>query len=149
MATLTPPVAPKVTPRFLPDSSPLQRALFKYMLPLDQAVNVYVLSDGTVVTDLSVVLSDGSYSSTSLPLPMNPTAGTTIGPPEGAEGGPYGPPVPYNTVTDATSGVPVTTFTTLSPYLKYWFAGAHGPYPNLSANLVAILTAAKFDSYLS
>ena len=119
------------------------------MRPLDQGVNTYIWSDGTVTTDLSVPLSDGSNSSTTITLPQNPTAAATVGPPEGASGGPYGPPPPYATVTDATSGVVETTEYEIEPYLVYIFHGGRGPYHNISANLVSILTAAKFDNYLS
>ena len=149
MATFTPPVATEVTPRFCPDSTPGQVALFKYMRPLDQGVNTYIWSDGTVTTDLSVPLSDGSNSSTTITLPQNPTAAASVGPPEGASGGPYGPPPPYATVTDATSGVVETTEYEIEPYLVYWLQGGTGPYCNISANLVSILTAAKFDNYIS
>lgn len=159
MSTFTPPVVSKVTPRVLADAegrpvhtTRLQLALYKYMRPLDRAVNVYVLSDGTVVTDLPVLLSDGlTYSSTAVPYPLTSwgafVAGTTIGPPEGAEGGPFGSPPPYSAIQENVAG----TYTEyrLNPYLKYYFLGAHGPYPNLSANLVTILTAAKFDNFLS
>jgi hypothetical protein len=157
MSTLVMPVVSKVTPRFDFDAeglrvptTPLQRALFKYFRPLDRAVNIYVLSDNSVVTDLAVTLSDTSLSSTAVPYPLLSwgafVPGTTIGAPEGAEGGPFGPPPPYTAVQDNISG----TYTEyrLNPYLKYYFLGAHGPYPNLSANLVSILTAAKFDNYL-
>ena len=152
MATFTPPIATKVVPRFTSDSTLRQRALFKYMRPLDRACNVYVCSDGTVVTDYSIILSDGSFSSTAIPYPIV-TGGLeemfTIGPPEGAEGGPYGEPPPYAAVADGTSGVQVYTAYDLSVYLKYWFAGAHGPYVGISSNLVTILTAAKFDNYIA
>jgi len=148
VATYTPPVAIKVTPRFCYNSSPIQKALFKYMRPLDCQVNTYIYSDGTVSTDLPVTLSDGSQSSTSLHLPDDVAAGTTVGPPEGASGGPYGPPPPYATIFDATSGVTVVTEYAIEPYLVYWFQAGQA-YHNISANLVAILTAAKFDNYLS
>jgi len=169
MSTLTCPVVQKVTPRFRLDAEarPVpttrqQLALYKYMRPLDRTVNIYVLSDHTVVTDLAVPLSDASMSSTAVPYPLTSwgafVAGTTIGPPEGAEGGPFGPPPPYASVQDNVQVDPGATGNRagggyqefrLNPYLVYYFLGAHGPYPNLSANLVAILTAAKFDLYLS
>ena len=161
MATFSPPIASLVTPRFDFDAAgrpvpttPLQRALFKYMRPLDQGVDVYVMSDGTVTTSLSVPLSDSSPSTVIIPNPMLATAGPLAGPSEGAEGGPYGPPIPYASVFDATSGQLVITYFTQGqpnqpPYMKYWFAGGHGPYHNISANLVAILTAAKFNNYIS
>lgn len=159
MTTLVMPVVSKVTPRFDFDAEGLrvpttrmQRALYKYMRPLDRAVNIYVLSDNTVVTDLSVVLSDATFSSTAVPYPLLSWGafqpGHTIGPPEGAEGGPFGPPPPYSAVQDNTQVPPTYQEFRLSPYLVYYFLGAHGPYPNLSANLVSILTAAKFDNYL-
>ncbi len=157
MATFTPPVVSAVTPRFDMDAegrpvwtTPMQRALFRYMRPLDRTVNVYVLSDDTVVSDLSVLLSNGSYSSTAVPYPITSwggiTPGTVIGPPEGAEAGPFGPPPPYSVVQDNITA----TFTeyALSPYLKYLFLGGRA-YPNISANLVSILTAAHFDNYIT
>ena len=106
MATFTPPVAQKVTPRFLSDSTRLQKALFKYMRPLDQCVNTYIMSDGTVATDLTVPIAGGN-SSTSIPYPYDPASAPTVGPPEGASGGPYGPPVPYATVVDGTGQTPL------------------------------------------
>lgn len=148
MATFTPPVAPKVVPRYTPDSAPVQKALFRHFRPLDRQVNTYLWSDGTVTTDYSVVLSDASMSSTVLHLPQDVAGGTTIGPPEGASGGPYGPPPPFATIFDATSGAPVVTEFATSPYLVYWFKAGQ-PYHGISGNLVAILTAAKFDNYLS
>jgi hypothetical protein len=161
VATFSPPIASKVTPRFDLDAAarpvpttPLQRALFKYFRPLDQGVDTYVMSDGTVTTSIPVELSDGSFSVAAIPNPMLATAGPLLGPPEGAEGGPYGTPPPYASVFDATSGqLIITEFQqgqpNQPPYLKYFFAGGHGPYAGISANLVAILTAAKFDNFLS
>lgn len=168
MATFTPPVATKVIPRIFMDAegrpvktSRLQKGLYKYMRPLDRAVNVYVLSDGSVVTDISVPIV-GGQSSTAIPYPLTflggITAGTIAGPPEGAEGGPYGPPPPYAYVQDNVQVDPGSTpnrsggsFTEyrLPVYVKYYFLGAHGPYPNLSANLISLLTAAGFAAYLS
>jgi hypothetical protein len=161
MTTLVMPVVSAVTARFDVDAegrpvptSRLQRALYKYMRPLDRSVNIYVLSDGTVVTDLSVPLSNGGHSSTAIPYPLTmygtTVPGTIVGPPEGAEGGPFGPPPPYAAVQDNITGSPQGTYTEYrsAPYVKYYFLGGHGPYPNLSANLVSILTAAHFDNYL-
>ena len=155
MATFTPPIVLKATPRVdidaegrpVPTTS-LQRALFKYMRPLDRPVNVYILSDGTVQTDIPVPLADDAVSTCNVPYPILSMDGRTVGPPEGASGGPFGPPVPYDTVFDATSGELVITEFVLSPYLKYWFAGGR-PYPGISANLVSILTAAGYAAYLS
>ena len=149
MATFTPPVAQKVTPRFLSDSTRLQKALFKYMRPLDQCVNTYIMSDGTVATDLTVPIAGGN-SSTSIPYPYDPASAPTVGPPEGASGGPYGPPVPYATVVDGTGQTPpLVTEYRLPVYLKYWFQGNGLPYHDISANLVAILTAAGYAAYIS
>lgn len=156
------PTIAAVTPRFDRDAearpvptTPLQRALYKYMRPLDRQTNIYVLSDDTVVTDIPVPLSDGSQSSTAVPYPITSWGslepGAVTGPPEGAEGGPFGPPPPYAVVQDnitaSASGGTYTEYR-LNPYLRYIFLGGHGPYYNLSANLVSILTAAKFDGYL-
>lgn len=167
MTSLRMPVVSAVVPRFDMDAegrpvptSRLQFALYKYMRPLDRGVNIYVLSDGTVVTDLPVTLSDASLSSTAVPYPLTmygtTTPGTVIGPPEGAEGGPFGPPPPYAAVQDNITNSPTGQYTEYhrgptgdgTAYVKYYFLGGHGPYTNLSANLVAILTAAKFDNYL-
>ena len=155
MATFTPPVAQEVTPRFGVDAEgrrvPTTRqqfALYKYMRPLDRGVNTYILSDNTVVTDLPVPIV-GGLSSVAVPYPITSWAGSTIGPPEGAEGGPFGPPPPFSEEWSAVTGVPVYTAQTLNPYLKYWFAGGRTAYAGISANLVAILTAAGFAAYLS
>ena len=168
MTTLHMPIVAAVTPRFGTDAegrpvpmTRLQFALFKYMRPLDRSVNVYVLSDNTVVTDLPVTLSDGSKSSTAIPYPLTFLGtiepGTVIGPPEGAEGGPFGPPPAYAAVQDNITNSPTGVYTEYrrgptgdgTPYVKYYFLGGHGPYAGLSANLVAILTAAKFDNFLT
>lgn len=161
MATFTPPIASKVTPRFDLDAAgrpvpttPIQRALFKYMRPLDQGVDTYIMSDGTVTTSVSVPLEGGTPSTVAIPNPMLAMAGGSLGAPEGAEGGPYGTPPPYASVFDATSGALVITEFQQGqpgqpPYMRYWFAGGHGPYHNISANLVSILTAAGFGPYLS
>src|ERR1700688_2773317 len=132
MATFTPPVASIIVPRYTPESAPVQKALFRHMRPLDRQVNTYIWSDGTVTTDYSIPLSDGSSSSTVLHLPQDVAGGPTVGQPEGASGGPYGPPPPYATIFDATSGVPVVTEYSLSVYLHYWFKAGQ-PYHNISA----------------
>ena len=155
MATFKPPIASKMTPRFGTDAegrpvstTRMQRALYKYMRPLDRGVNTYILSDHTVVTDVSVVLSDGSMSTVAVPYPITTWAGPTIGAAEGAEGGPFGTPPPYAETWSGVTGQQVYTPYVLNPHLLYWFAGGRGGYPNISANLVAILTAAKFDNYI-
>lgn len=150
MATFTPPIWSRATPRTLPTSTPLQKALYRYMRPLDMGVNVFVLSDNTVVADFPVPLSNGGTASTSIPYPWTPDSAPVAGAPEGAEGGPYGVPLPYAEVWEWLAGdtTQYQSFT-VSPYVKYWFAGGHGPYHNISANLVSILTAAHFDNYIS
>lgn len=157
------PVVSAVTPRFDMDAegrrvetSRLQRALYKYMRPLDRTVNIYVLSNGSVVTDLPVPLSNDTLSSTAVPYPItylgSTVAGYTIGPPEGAEGGPFGPPPPFavvqDNITNSGEGGTYTEYA-LEVYMQYYFLGGHGPYANLSDNLVSILTAAHFDNYLT
>jgi hypothetical protein len=155
VATFTPPIASKVTPRFDRDAegrpvptTAQQRALFKYMRSLDRGVNVYVLSDNSVQTDLAVPIV-GGLSTTAVPYPINSWAGHASGPTEGAEGGPFDSPPPYSEQWSGVTGVQVYTSQTLSPYLKYWFAGAHGPYVGISANLVSILTAAGYAAYIT
>lgn len=155
MATFTPPTFSRIVPRVLGwnslnPSTPLQSRLYRYMRPYDGGVNVYVLSDNTVVADYPVVLSDASLASTNIPYPWNPAGSPLVGPPEGAEGGPYGVPPPYAEVWEWI-GASTTQYQkfVLSPYVKYWFAGGHAPYVGISANLVTILTAAKFDNYIT
>jgi hypothetical protein len=164
----TPPVVPNVIPRFDRDANglsipttPTQRALFKYMKPLNRPVNTWVLSDGSVQTDLPVPIAGDGFSTSNLPLPMFPMDGHTlppvmtptdvangVGPYEGASGGPFSTPFPYEQVFDATSGELVVSTYALSPYLVYWFQGGPNAY-NISQNLAAILTAAGFAAYLS
>ena len=158
MATFTPPVASEVTPRFDFDAegnpvetSTLQRAPYKYMRPLDVSVNVYVMSDGTVLTTLPVPIAGGLQSTAGQPLPDTHMGspfgvGSPAGPPEGAEGGPFGPPPAYAAVQENVTGV--FTEYALSPYLTYYFLGSHS-YPGISANLVSILTAAGFGAYIT
>lgn len=143
--TYTPPIAQRVTPRTLLHSTNRQKRLYRYMRPLDVAVNTFLLSDGTVVTDYPVLLSNGQQSSTAIPYPWNPTASRAL-PPDGTESGPTGTPPPYATVInwDRT----VQQFTE-SVYIVSWFKGAHGPYSGLSAAVITQLTNAHFDNYLS
>lgn len=120
------------------------------MRPLDLQTNVYILDDGTVVSDYSVTLSNGHPSSTNVPYPWDPAGSPMAGPPEGASGGPYGTPPPYASVQNWQSAtVPFNQQFILEPHIRYWFQGGAGPYPNISANLVAILTAAHWDNFLS
>ena len=149
-AIFTPPIYPLVIPRYLEHSTPIQKRYYRYTRPQDVGVNVFILSDGTVVADYPVTLSDASLASTNIPYPQDLAGSPLIGPPEGAEGGPYGTPPPYSIVQNYESAtVPLHQEFTLNPYVKYLFLGSHGPYPNISANLVAVLTAAKFDNYIT
>jgi hypothetical protein len=120
------------------------------MRPLDQSVNVFILDNNQVVSDFMVPLSNGQYSSTNVPYPWDPAGSSLTGPPEGAEGGPYGTPPPYQSVTNWLSiDVPFMQKFILEPHIRYYFLGGHGPYTNISANLVNLLTNAYFDNYLS
>lgn len=153
MTTFTPPVLQNQGPLLSYPCTPLQRRLYRYMRPIDLVCNVFIHSDGTVATDYGVPIlptsqnGEATVSSTAIQLPWYPEAGT-VGPPEGAEGGPYGPPVPYATIADATSGVLVNTTYALTTYVRYWFRGGI-KYPNLSANLVTLLTNAGYAGYLT
>ena len=150
MTNFTCPIVSIVTPRHLERSTPLQQRLYRYMRPLDQPVNVFILDDNTVVSDLSVPLSNSTFSSTAVPYPWDPAGSPLSGPPEGAEGGPYGKPPPYATVQNWLSQtVPFNQQFILEPHIRYYFLGGHGTYQNISANLVSILTAAHFDLYFS
>lgn len=150
MSTFHPPIASIVTPRFNEWDTPLQKRLYRYMRPLDVGVNTYILDDGSVTTDYAIILDNGEYSNVTVPYPWFPNETPTVGPPEGAEGGPYGPPQPFATVTDWDLNV--YTFSSENQglrYVKYWFAGGHGAYAGISANLVTLLTAAHMTNYLS
>ena len=149
-----PPLA-NVGPLFVYDGSmsPMAKRLYRYMRPLDQPVNVFVNSDSTVTTDFSLPIAatseNGEVTSSrvSVLYPWFPNETPEVGPSEGAEGGPFGPPQPYATIFDATSGQLVITKYALTTYIKYWFRGGI-KYPSISANLVTILTNAGYALYL-
>ena len=67
MPTFTPPTIAKV-PQFLPDSTPIQKALYKFMPVGNAYVQVFLLSDG------SIVQSDATAENgnTNVPYPWNP-----------------------------------------------------------------------------
>jgi hypothetical protein len=150
MTAFTPPVLQIVQPRFREESTPLQKRLYRYMRPLDQPVNVFVLSDHTVLTDYSVPIlptsenGEATVSSVGFPAPWMPNE-SVEGPREGAEGGPFRQPPPYATVTNWN--LEVDQFS-LDLWIEYWFRGGC-TYPSISANLVTILTNAGYAEYLT
>lgn len=153
MTAFTPPVLSAIQPRFREYDMPLQKRLYKYMRPLDQPVNVFVNSDGTVTTDYAVPIAatvqngEKTVSTVLVLYPWLAMEPQPVGPPEGAEGGPWLAPPPYAWVNDGTSGQQVYTPYTQTVWIKYYFrGGCH--YPNISANLVTLLTNAGFAAYL-
>ena len=147
MATFTSPVANLATFRYTESSTPQQKALYKYMRPLDLSVNVYILSDLTVVTDFPCPIANGQTSSSAVPWHLWRADMPQVGANEGASGGPFAQPPPYSTVFTAFANPPVQSFND-SPWIKYWFQAA-GVYPGISANLVSILNGAGYGAYIS
>jgi hypothetical protein len=67
MPTFTPPTVNTV-PRYLPDSTPQQKGLYKFYKPYAAFVQVFLLSDGTFVQNYATP----ENSNTNIPYPWNP-----------------------------------------------------------------------------
>lgn len=89
-------------PTYLPDSSPQQVALQRHYAPRARGVNVFVLSDGTVVQDTAT----SENSNTNIPLPwiLNDPGG------------------PYSSVTNIDLSV---TNTSLPVWIDFVYEGGH------------------------
>jgi len=69
MSTFTPPVVAD-RPPYNEDSSEIEKALFKFMTPLNSRyVSVFQLSDGTFVQDTPTT----GHTNTNIPYPWNPS----------------------------------------------------------------------------
>lgn len=156
MAGFRPPILAAVQARFYPSSTPLQKRLYKFMRPLDQPVNVYVWSDGTVTTDYVVPIAatsengEATSSTVKVQVPWTQSEGGVLpGGNQGAEGGPYVQPPPYATVSTwqaANDRINQLAYS-FNPWVEFWFRGGC-TYPSISASLATILTNAGFAGYL-
>lgn len=153
MTAFTPPVLSAIQARFHAFDQPLQKRLYKFMRPLDQPVNVFVNSDGSVTTDYVVPIlatsqnGEATQSTVLVLYPWQPGDSKLDGPPEGAESGPWKQPPPYATTDYSGTGQAVHTRYVQPVWIRYWFrGGCH--YPSISANLVTLLTNAGFANYL-
>ena len=149
--TLTMPSV-RVVPPFLPDTTGQAFALFRHYELRKRGVNIFVLSDQSVVTDYAVELSVGPpavYSTVGSPYPWNSTQ-SPIDPTNPATGGEQ-PPVkgsfPYIHVDNPLVSPEVLEVST-SPYCVSFFRGGVTSYL-ISDAMYAILLAAGFSSFLS
>ena len=154
----------QVVPPFLPETTGQAFRLFRHYAVTYRGTNVYVMSDGTVLTDYPVELSTGPppvYSTVGTPLPWNPqqsqldhanaatggeqppVKGSGYTPSSGAQPGSF----PFIHVDDPLATPEVFEQST-SPYCVSWFRGACGPY-TISGAMYTILLAAGFGSFLT
>ena len=148
--TFTQPVV-RVVPPFLPDTTGPAFNLFRHFKVRDRGVNVFIMSDQSVVTDYPVLLSSGPdvYSVVGSPMPWNPTQ-SPVDPTNPATGGEQLPVLgsfPFVHVDNPLASPEVLEVST-NPYCVSWFRGATGPH-NISDAMYAILAAAGFASFLS
>jgi len=148
--TLAMPIVNTVPP-FLLDTSGQAFNLYRHFHVNARGVNIFIMSDGSVVTDYPVLLSSGPdvYSVVGSPYPWNPTQ-SPIDPTNPATGGEQ-PPVkgsfPFVHVDNPLASPEVLEVST-SPYAVSWFRGATGPH-DISDAMYALLMAAGFGSFLT
>lgn len=155
MPTFTPPVAEMVTPRFLPDSTPLEVRFWRHFRPLDSGVNTYILyspslEQYSVVTDIPVPISiEPFFSSTALAYPWITEVARTLPIPSGTEGLPYDNPAHWSGAYSYTENWDRSVDQYfLDPYVYTWMRGGCQPYA-VSAAIATILTDAGFGAYLT
>jgi len=100
MPTFTPPKV-KDNPPILPDSTGLERRLWRYFPNRERYVLVFKLSDGTFVQDTATA----ENSNTNIPYPYNP----------------YDPSAPYSTSYyinfEVNPPVPTVSYVSQNPYI--------------------------------
>lgn len=156
----------QVVPPFLPDTQGQAFNLFRHYRVMDRGVNVYIMSDNSVLTDYPVLLSTGPdvYSTVGVPLPWNPTQsqlddtnaatggeqppvkGTGATPSSGPQAGSF----PFVHVDNplAPPASPEVLEVSTSPFCTSWFRGGTGPHA-ISDAMYTILDAAGFASFLT
>ena len=141
-----------VVPPFLPDTRGQAFALFRHFRVEQRGVNLFVMSDGSVLTDYPVQLTVGppaTFSTVGGPYPWNPTQ-SPLDHTATAEGGEQ-PAVlgsfPFVHV-DNPLATPEVLEVSTSPYCVSWFRGATGPH-NISDAMYTLLAAAGFGSFLT
>ena len=122
MPTFTTPTI-LANPRFLPESTGLQKRLFKYFKPLPRGVTVYLLQDGTYVQDAATP----ENSNTAIPYPIG-APGNFVS----RQWDPY-------TLTEIDTPV-------INPVVKYYLGGHANQVTTAEA---ASLTAAGYGDCLS
>ena len=149
--TLTMPSV-RVVPPFLPDTAGQAFALFRHFEIRERGVNIFVMSDQSVVTDYAVQLTTGppaTFSNVGSPMPWNSTQSPTdlTNPATGGEQPPVKGSFPYIHVDNPLASPEVFEVST-SPYCVSWFRGGVTSY-KISDATFAILTAAGFGAFLS
>lgn len=136
MATFTPPIVYDRGP-YAPDSTELQKALFKFMPRSPRYVQVFLLSDGTFVQDTpNGTAPDGSTvgnANTSLPYPWN----------FNDPSGPYATSVYYD--YSQSPPVRVVEYETLPTWIEEYFNGS----TEVDDAMAELLTAAGYGACLS
>ncbi len=129
MSTFTPPTIAD-RPPFDADSTDIQRALFKFMTPLNSRyVSVFQLSDGTFVQDTPTT----ENSNTNVPYPWNPSD----------------PSAPYATAifVDVSKSPPVLTVDETSH--STWIVKVYNGVTEVDSADVALLTAGGYGGNIT
>jgi hypothetical protein len=139
-------------PPYLPETQGQAFALFRHYELRQRGIDIFVMSDGSVVTDRPVQLSVGppaTFSVTGSPYPWNPTQSPidTTNPATGGEQPPVKGSFPYVHVDNPLASPEVLEVST-SPYCVSWFRGGVTSY-TISNAMYAILLAAGFTNFLS
>lgn len=118
------PPAELYVPPILPDTTGPARGLFRHFQRHERGVNVFLLSDGTVIQDQAA----GGINAGTVPYPWNPDN----------PGGPYATWYDENEVAHTL---------TLNPYIVKVFYGGHSTV--VSDADAATLTAAGYGAYIT
>ena len=121
MATFTPPLV-KDRPTYNPDSTPVEKELWRHFENRERGVNVWILSDGSVVQDTATAENSSTDMSNVYPWDVNNAS------------------APYVTSVyiDAGANVPSVHTTSHSVYPVAFFSG--GSSHEITAAQVTLLT---------
>ena len=149
----------QVVPPFLPDTKGQALRLFRHYAVQNRAVNVYVLSDGSVCTDYPVPLAGDTTSTVNIPLPWNPSQ-MGFDPTNDETGGEVGPlrywgpgsqkfdeSPPYAWVFDVLDPTEIVRTYSTDPYMVSMFRGGH-TY-TISNAMYSLLSGAGYGAYLT
>jgi hypothetical protein len=141
-----------VVPPFAPDTTGQAFALFRHFELRERGVNIFVMSDGSVLTDYAVELSAGPpavFSVVGSPYPWNPTQSPVdhTNPATGGEQLPVKGSFPFIHVDNPLASPEVLEVST-DPYCVSFFRGGVTSY-SISDAMYEILLAAGFTEFLS